>query len=134
MLDKILPPKRTFPTFNTGYGPYKRASNDAKQEIIAPISEAKIKNEDKLSAELSRVSSWSSTSNSFRKKWKFNSSFSQSKRGSCKCRKSSVLNLDECEPKEVSSVIKYLRLRKVCLKYAATLYSTQKEIKHGIYL
>ena len=32
----------------------------------------------------------------------------------CKCRKCSIFSLDDCEPKEVSSVIKYLRFRKVC--------------------
>ena len=36
-----------------------------------------------------------------------------SKRNSCTCRKCSIFNLDDCEPKEVSSVIKYLRFRKV---------------------
>ena len=35
------------------------------------------------------------------------------KRSSCKCKNNSIFNLDDCEPKEVSSVIKYLRLRKV---------------------
>ena len=130
MLGYIIPPKRNMLIFNTGYGPYKRTNNDAKPEIFAPISEATIKNDDKLSAGLIRVSSSSSTSNSFRKKWKFNSSFSQSKRMSCKCRKSSVLNLDECEPKEVSSVIRYLRLRKVCLQFAA-FFMARNELKIG---
>ena len=59
----------------------------------------------------------SSTSLSFKRRWKFNSSFSQIKRNSCKCRKNSVFNLDDCESKEVSSVIKYLRFRKVCSQY-----------------
>ena len=69
--------------------------------------------EDKLHPELGRLSRCSSTTGSFRKKWKFNSSFSRMKRGSCKCKNNSIFNLDDCEPKEVSSVIKYLRLRKV---------------------
>ena len=41
------------------------------------------------------------------------SSALSSKRNSCTCRKCSIFNLDDCEPKEVSSVIKYLRFRKV---------------------
>ena len=69
--------------------------------------------EDKLDPELGRLSRCSSTTGSFRKKWKFNSSFSRMKRSSCKCKNNSIFNLDDCEPKEVSSVIKYLRLRKV---------------------
>eukprot|EP00095_Tigriopus_kingsejongensis_P004167 snap_masked-scaffold53_size449031-processed-gene-2.3 protein:Tk04167 transcript:snap_masked-scaffold53_size449031-processed-gene-2.3-mRNA-1 annotation:"hypothetical protein CAPTEDRAFT_180250" len=40
------------------------------------------------------------------------SSGSSSKRNSCNCRKCSIFSLDDCEPKEVSSVIKYLRFRK----------------------
>ena len=112
-LNNSHPHKQNILRFNTRHGPYKRTNYDTKGEKTASLSEATINYEEKLPAEISRVSSCSSTSNSFRKKWKFNSSFSQRKRGSCKCRKSSVLNLDECEPKEVSSVIKYLRLRKV---------------------
>jgi hypothetical protein len=37
------------------------------------------------------------------------------KRNSCQCRKCSIFNLEDCEPKEVSSVIKYLKFRKVQL-------------------
>jgi hypothetical protein len=46
------------------------------------------------------------------------SSALSSKRNSCTCRKCSIFNLDDCEPKEVSSVIKYLRFRKVNLAAA----------------
>ena len=41
------------------------------------------------------------------------SSGASSKRNSCNCRKCSIFSLEDCEPKEVSSVIKYLRFRKV---------------------
>lgn len=41
------------------------------------------------------------------------SSGASSKRNSCNCRKCSIFSLEDCEPKEVNSVIKYLRFRKV---------------------
>ena len=36
-----------------------------------------------------------------------------SKRNSCACRKCSLFNFDDCDPKEATTVIKYLRFRKV---------------------
>ena len=40
-------------------------------------------------------------------------SAASSKRNSCTCRKCSIFSLEDCEPKEVNSVIKYLKFRKV---------------------
>ena len=37
----------------------------------------------------------------------------EKRRPSCQCRKCSIFNLEDCEPKEVKSVIKYLKFRKV---------------------
>ena len=38
------------------------------------------------------------------------------RRRSCACRKCSIFNLEDCEPKEVKSVIKYLKFRKVIIE------------------
>ena len=40
-----------------------------------------------------------------------------SKRNSCACRKCSLFNFDDCDPKEATTVIKYLRFRKVWSLY-----------------
>ena len=94
-----------------------------QKRSILPSTSMKLrhKEEQKLNRDIRRVSGGSnSSSNSFRKKWRnFNSSFH--KRKSCKCRKSSVFNLEDYEPKEVSSVIKYLRFRKVMFISGVTL-------------
>ena len=99
-----------------GYGLYEKQNRDSSVSNLTIIPTK----DDRLPSELGRLSRGSSTafsSSSFRKKWKFNSSFSRMKRSSCKCKNSSVFNLEDCEPKEVSSVIKYLRLRKVFFKH-----------------
>ena len=96
-----------------GHGLYEKHNRDSS---VSNLSNMPIK-DDRLPSELGKLSRGSSTTGSFRKKWKFNSSFSRMKRSSCKCKNSSVFNLEDCEPKEVSSVIKYLRLRKVFFKH-----------------
>ena len=85
-----------------------------KRSIVSSTSiKLRHKEDQQLNRDIRRVSKGSnSSSSSFRKRWRnFNSSFH--KRKSCKCQKSSVFNLEDYEPKEVSSVIKYLRFRKV---------------------
>ena len=69
--------------------------------------------DDSLPREVGRLSRVSSRTGSFRRKFGFDSSFRKKKRSSCKCKNKSVFNLVESEPKEMSSVIKYLRVRKV---------------------
>ena len=102
---------RNSKNIENGHGLYEKHNRDSS---VSNLSNMPIK-DDRLPSELGKLSRGSSTTGSFRKKWKFNSSFSRMKRSSCKCKNSSVFNLEDCEPKEVSSVIKYLRLRKVFL-------------------
>ena len=45
-----------------------------------------------------------------------------SKRNSCACRKCSLFNFDDCDPKEATTVIKYLRFRKVYMVFKIIIF------------
>ena len=88
-------------------------ADDSHQNISCPDSPSE-KRKDDVSDIGSHSKSGSISSILIRKLSSKNSSFIQRRRNSSKCRKCNLLDFQDCEPREVKSIIKFLRFRKVC--------------------
>ena len=88
-------------------------ADSSHQNISCPDSPGE-KRKDDVSDMGSHSKSGSISSILIRKLSSKNSSFIHRKRNSSKCRKCNLLDFQDCEPREVKSIIKFLKFRKVC--------------------